>query len=524
MDWIAEYMWRVESMPVLSRVNPGDVLAMLPEHQPEDGIGASKHQGIQKRWEAVFEDLERIILPGLTHWQSPNFYGFFPCNASGPAIIGEMLSAGLNVNGMLWATSPAATELETRVLDWMAEMAGLPPEFLSTSGNGGGCIQGTASESTLIAMVAARGRALGAAETTVLRTDSAAVEGVEGEGERRAALSVARSVARDLVAYASEQAHSSVIKAAMIAGLARGPEDREHLRLIGTDESFAMRPDLLEQALREDLEAGRTPFFVCATVGTTSSTAVDAVDRIAGAITAACGGGTSQRPVPPATSSLRHSVTPSLPWLHVDAAHAGCACVCPEFRWMLRGIEHADSLCFNPHKWLLTNFDCDCFSTRDRRSLVSALSITPEYLRNAASEAGGVIDYRDWQVPLGRRFRALKLWLVIRHYGAAGLRAYIREHVRLAALLESWVREDPRFEIAAPRTVNLVCFRLRGGAAADGRNRALLEAINASGKAYLTHTMLGGRYTLRMAIGSAATEERHVRGTWEVIRAMSDER
>ncbi len=533
MDWIAEYMARVESMPVLSRAKPGDVLAILPEHPPEEGLGGStgdnagrvrgRESGVgipeaslperrsasasgEDGWGAVFEDLERIILPGLTHWQSPNFYGFFPCNASGPAIIGEMLSAGLNVNGMLWATSPAATELETRVLDWMGEMAGLPSEFLSTGGNGGGCIQGTASESTLIAMVAARGRVLGADETTVLRTDSAAVEGVEGEGERRAAL----SVARDLVAYASEQAHSSVIKAAMIAGLARGPEDRTHLRLIGTDELFAMRPDLLEQALREDLGAGRTPFFVCATVGTTSSTAVDPVEQIAGAIAAALGGGTGQRPMPP------------VPWLHVDAAHAGCACVCPEFRWMLKGVERADSLCFNPHKWLLTNFDCDCFFTRDRRSLVSALSITPEYLRNAASEAGSVIDYRDWQVPLGRRFRALKLWLVIRHYGAAGLRAYIREHVRLAALLESWVREDPRFEIAAPRTVNLVCFRLKGGAAAEGRNRALLEAINASGKAYLTHATLGGRYTLRMAIGSAATEERHVRETWELIRAMGN--
>jgi aromatic-L-amino-acid decarboxylase len=373
-------MERVEGLPVLARVKPGDVLAALPEHPPEEGIkgsgqaGIGHDEGAAGGWDAVFDDLERIVLPGLTHWQSPNFYAYFPCNASGPAILilGEFLSAGLNVNGMLWATSPAATELETRVMDWMAEMIGLPGDFRSTGANGGGCIQGTASESTLIAMVAARARALRADETTVPRTDIAAGEAMKDEGERRAAL----SVAQDLVAYASTQAHSSVIKAAMIAGLARSPEDRAHLRLIDTDESYAMRPDLLGAAMREDLAAGRTPFFVCATVGTTSSTAVDPVDRIAGAIAAACGGGAGRRPAPQA------------PWLHVDAAHAGCACVCPEFRWMLTGAERADSVCFNPHKWLLTNFDCDCFFTRDRRSLVSALSISPEYLRNAASDDG----------------------------------------------------------------------------------------------------------------------------------------
>jgi aromatic-L-amino-acid decarboxylase len=268
------------------------------------------------------------------------------------------------------------------------------------------------------------------------------------------------------------------------------------------DEKFAMRPDLLARVIAEDRAAGRVPSYVCATVGTTSSTSVDPVERIAAAI--ADGGGR--------------------PWLHVDAAHAGAACVCPEFRWMLRGAQRADSLCFNPHKWLLTNFDCDCFWVRDRKAITSALSITPEYLRNKASESGDVIDYRDWQIPLGRRFRALKLWLVLRHYGAAGLRAHIREHVRLAELVEGWVRADARFALAAPRTLNLVCFRLSGeDPDSDARTRRLMEAVNASGRAYLTHTVLRDvsgrdRYTIRMAIGATGTREEHVREAWDAIR------
>lgn len=471
VDWLASYMTRAEEFPVLSQVKPGEIAAAIPTAPPDQGLAS---------WDPVFADLERIILPGLTHWQSPNFYAYFPCNASGPAILGELLSAGLNVNGMLWATSPAATELETRVVDWLGGMIGLPESFLSTSGTGGGVIQGTASESTLIAMIAARRRAMSAGP---MATSSWPCSG--------------------LVAYASAQAHSSVIKAAMIAGIASGQNDRRHVRLIDTDENHAMRPDALAAAIAEDRAGGRTPFYVCATVGTTSSTAIDPIDRIAVAIR---GSGC---------------------WLHVDTAHAGAACICPEYQWMLRGVEHADSICFNPHKWLLTNFDCDCFWTRDRRSLIDALSISPEYLRNAASQTGAVIDYRDWQIPLGRRFRALKLWLVIRHYGVEGLRVYIREHIRLAALFEGMVRADNRFEVAAPRTVNLVCFRLRGeGAEADNANRALMDRLNASGKLYLTHTALPGpggqtRVVLRMAIGATATLERHLRAAWELIQSMA---
>ena len=483
VDFIVDYMRSIEQFPVLSQSRAGDTAAAIPSHPPEDAL---------TEWDEVFADLTRTILPGLTHWQSPNFFAFFPCSASGPGIIGEILSAGLNVNGMLWATSPAATELETRVLDWMAEMLDLPEAFRSEGGTGGGCIQGTASESTLIALLAARQRVI-------------STFGKDGKCQSPVPPGSPTGSDPHLTLYASTQAHSSIIKAAMITGLARTPEDRTHLRLIGTNADHAMRPDLLEKAIREDLAAGRVPAYVCATVGTTSSTAVDPVMAVAQVIRD--------------TGAAKRGC-----WLHVDAAHSGAACICPEFRPMLDGVEFADSLCFNPHKWLLTNFDCDCFWTRDRAALVSALSISPEYLRNQATQSGQVIDYRDWQIPLGRRFRALKLWLVIRHYGTEGLRAHIREHVRLAELFESWVRADSRFELAAPRTVNLVCFRLKGdGSAADGRNRSLMDRLNASGKLYLTHTSLPdvhgvSRIVLRMAIGSTATQERHVRAAWDLIR------
>lgn len=475
VDAIADYWQRVGEMPVLSRAQPGEIAAMLPAAAPEKG-GES--------WDAIFADIERIVMPGLTHWQSPNFFAFFPSNVTGPSLVGEMLSAGLGVQGMLWATSPACTEIEMRVLDWLGRAIGLPESFLfgdrGAGASGGGAIEGTASEATLAAMVAARWRAR-------------------------------RGGARgDFVAYASTQAHSSVVKAAMIAGIADGPEDRR-VRLIGTDGAYAMRPDLLEAAVREDAAGGRTPFFVAATVGTTSSTAVDPIDGIAAAI----------------------GRSGSRLWLHVDAAHSGAACVCPEFRWMLRGVEHADSVAFNPHKWLLTNFDCNCFWTRDRESLTNSMSITPEYLRNKASDAAAVVDYRDWHVPLGRRFRALKLWFVLRHYGLEGLRAHAREGVALASEFEAWVREDARFEVATPRTVNLVCFRLRPregerAAETDARNKALMDRLNESGRVYLTHTVLPGaggqpaRLVLRMCVGAVRTRREHVERAWKLVQEEAD--
>jgi aromatic-L-amino-acid decarboxylase len=387
IDWIADYLDTIEYRPVAASIKPGDLFRALPAHAPERG----------EAWDAIMRDVDDLILPAVTHWQHPHFYAYFPGNGSSPAILGDLLSTGLGVNGFLWATCPAITELETRVMDWLGEMIGLPPEFAS-SGSGGGVIQGTASEAAVVAMVAARGRA--------------------PQGQH--------------VVYASSQAHSSIEKAAMVCGIGR-----ENVRLIEVDEHLAMRADALERAIREDRAAGRQPTYVCATIGTTSTTAIDPLRAI--------GGICRQEGV----------------WLHVDAAFAGAACVCPEFRWMIDGVGLADSFVFNPHKWLLTSFDCSALWVRERRALIDALSITPEYLRNAASDAGAVIDYRDWQIPLGRRFRALKLWFVIRHYGVQGLRDYIREHVRVAAVFEDLVRADGRFEVVFPRTLSLVCFRLQ---------------------------------------------------------------
>jgi aromatic-L-amino-acid decarboxylase len=473
IDFVADYWERVgssEAPPVLCPLEPGETAAKLPAEAPELG----------EPWEAIFEDLDRVVVPGLTHWQSPNFFAYFPANGSFPAIIGDLVSTGLGVQGMLWATSPACTEVETRVMDWLAAMLGLPQSFLSTS-SGGGVIHGTASEAALTALVAARHRRLA-------------------------------PLGSDCAIYTSTQAHSSIIKAAMVAGLATGPDDRTHVRLIGTDANYAMRPDLLESAMAADVAAGRTPLFVCATIGTTSSTAVDPVE----AIGRAC---------------EKYGA-----WLHVDAAFSGAALLCEEHRWMSRGLDLADSFSFNPHKWMLTSFDCSCFWVRDRAALTGALSITPEYLRNAATQSGKVIDYRDWQIPLGRRFRSLKLWMVIRHYGVEGLRAYIREHVRLAEMFEKMVKSDERFEVVAPRTVSLVCFRLRArpgeaAAAMDSRNRRLLEAVNKSGKVYLTHTVLPSldqenaaeaKFVLRLAIGGAQTLEKHVRDAFHLLSTLAE--
>jgi aromatic-L-amino-acid/L-tryptophan decarboxylase len=452
IDWIADYYEHIEQYSVLPTVGPGDIRDRLPADPPQQG----------ESFETMMRDVEQIIMPGITHWQSPNFYAFFPANTSGPAILGELLSAGLGVQGMLWLTSPACTELETHVLDWLVEMLGLPASFLSTN-SGGGVIQDTASTATLTAMVAARERATGFSSN-------------EWGNDAR------------LRAYTSTQAHSSVEKAAGIAGIGR-----QNIRPIAVDEDYAMRPDELAQQITVDKANGLLPFFVCATVGTTSSTAIDPI-----------------RPI--AEICREHNI-----WLHVDAAYAGTAALCPEFRHLQDGVELADSYAFNPHKWMFTNFDCDCFWVADRAALIRSLSILPAYLRNQATESGAVIDYRDWHIQLGRRFRALKLWFVIRHYGVEGLQHHVREHVRLAQMFARWVADHPDFELAAPVPLSLVCFRHKDG---DDANRALLERLNQSGTIYLTHTVLDGRYTLRLAIGATLTEERHVAAAWEMIREM----
>jgi aromatic-L-amino-acid decarboxylase len=455
VDWIADYYQNVESYPVLSRVEPGQIRAALPPEPPAHG----------EPFEAVLRDVEELILPGLTHWQSPNFFAYFPANASGPSILGELLSAGLAVQGMIWSTSPACTELETHVLDWLADMLGLPERFKSTA-SGGGVIQDTASSASLCALLAARERATHFASNQ---------RGCDGR----------------LVAYASSQTHSSVEKAVKIAGLGR-----DQLRVIDVDQNFAMRPDALAQQITRDREARLVPCFVCGTVGTTSSNAMDPLREI-GRICREEG-----------------------VWFHVDAAMSGTAALCPEFRYIQDGVELADSYCFNPHKWMFTNFDCDCFYVADRAALIQTLSILPEYLRNKATESGAVIDYRDWHVQLGRRFRSLKLWFVIRHYGVEGLRHHIRRHVALAQDFAGWVEADERFELAAPAPLNLVCFRHRGG---DARNQALMDRLNQSGELYLTHTRLNDRLTLRLSVGQTQTERRHVEQAWKRIQEAAAE-
>lgn len=450
VDWIASYMERVEQYPVLSRVQPDDIRAGLPAEPPLQG----------EPFDAILADIEPRLMPGITHWQSPNFFAFFPANTSGPAILGELLAAGLGVNGMLWATSPAATELETLMLDWLVEMLGLPAQFKSTS-TGGGVIQDTASSAVLAAVLAARERATAFASN---------VQGADGR----------------LIAYTSSQTHSSVEKAVKIAGLGSA-----QLRFVAVDNDFAMRPDALAAQIAADRAAGLTPCFACANVGTTSSNAMDPV-RAIGEI------------------CRREGI-----WLHVDAAMSGTAMLCPEFRGLQDGLELADSYAFNPHKWMFTNFDCDCFWVADRAALIKTLSILPEYLKNQATESGAVFDYRDWHVQLGRRFRALKLWFVIRHYGVEGLQYHVRRHVELAQQFAGWVQADPAFELAAPAPLNLVCFRLR---ADDDANRALLARLNASGELYLTHTVLDGRFTLRLVVGQTYTEARHVERAWQRIK------
>jgi len=454
VEFIALYHEKiVDEAPVQSRAMPGEIAAMVPASAPESG----------EPWDAILADAMRIIPPGLTNWQSPNFHAYFPSNATYPSILGELLAAGLAVQGMLWQTSPACTEIETRMLDWMGEIIGLPRGFLSGSPDGGGVIQGTASEAVLVALVAARRRVLGAGADP----------------------------ARPIGVYCSEQAHSSVVKAAMIAGVGG-----EQVRKIPTDAHLAMVPGMVREAMSADEARGIRPALVVATVGTTSTGAMD--------------------PLRPIGELCAHHGA----WLHVDAAWAGSALVCPEFRGMVEGIELAHSFSFNPHKWLLTNFDCALFWTTHRRALIDAMSITPEYLRNAQSESGSVIDYRDWQIPLGRRFRAIKLWFVMRHYGVEGLRAHIREHVRIGTELEGLVRQDPRFEIPVPRSLSLVCVRLRAG---DDATMALLERVNHSGKALVSHTVvpIHGKptYLIRIAIGSVRTREAHARALWELLRS-----
>ena len=451
VDWMADYMADVERLPVRAQTRPGEIASALPPSPPEAG----------EDMEAVFADFERIVMPGMTHWQHPRFFAYFPANSSPPSVLAEMLTAALGAQCMLWQTSPAATEMETRMLDWLRQAIGLPEGF-------SGVIQDSASSAILCALLTARERATGGAANE---------QGLAGAGAAP-------------VAYTSDQAHSATEKGAKIAGYGRN-----HVRLVETGGDFAMRPDALDAAIRADRAAGLLPACIVASMGTTGVGAVDRLDEI-GAV------------------ARVHDV-----FFHVDAAWAGSALICEEHRWMLRGIETVDSLVFNPHKWLLTNFDCSAHFVRDSDSLVRTLSILPAYLQSREGDA--VIDYRDWSVPLGRRFRALKLWFVLRSYGLAGLRELIRRHIALAEWLEGEIAAHPDFELMAPRSLSLLNFRYApAGAdagALDELNERLLHALNDEGRIYLTQNIVRGAYAIRISIGQTGTERIHVEQAWEAI-------
>lgn len=442
IEWIAGYWENLEGRRILPDVEPGEILRRLPDSAPEQ----------PEAFGSVMADLDEVVMEGLTHWQSPGWFGYFPANASFPSILGELASAGLGQQGMLWSTSPACTEIEARVVDWLVDLLGLPNEW-KTTGPGGGVIQMSASDSTHTALVVARHMA------------------------------AKRSGIENLVAYTSEQAHSSIEKGARVAGY-------QHFRLIEVDDVYAMKPTALETAMARDVEDGLTPAFVGSAVGTTGTTAVDPLRSIAGV------------------------AADFDAWHHVDAAYAGSAMICPEFRHLQDGVELADSYTFNPHKWMFTNFDCNVFYVRNRSPLIETLSILPPYLRNQASESGDVIDYRDWHVPLGRRFRALKLWFVLRSYGAEGIRFHIRQHVALARDLERMLADDPRFELVAPTPFALVSFRHVGGSEAT---EELAAVINATGHSYVTPSRVGDQSFIRVSIGQTHTEQRHLDRLWSVI-------
>lgn len=429
-----------------AQVSPGEVRAMLPGSAPESA----------EPFEALLRDLDEVVVPGLAQWQHPGWFTYFPAQSSPPSILGEMASAALGPQGMMWVTAPATTEIESHVLDWLVDLTGAPQDW-KTTGPGGGVIQMSASDSTHTALVVAR-------EVCRSRTGAAAEQ---------------------MVAYTSAQAHSSIEKGARVAGVGR-------VRLIDVDDCFALRPEALAQAITDDLAAGSAPAFVGASVGTTATTAVDPI-RAIGEIAA------------------QHNL-----WFHVDAAYAGAAMICEEFRHHQDGLELADSYTFNPHKWLATNFDCSVFWVADRKPLIDTLAITPPYLANAASDAGEVIDYRDWHVPLGRRFRALKLWWVLRSFGVEGLRERIRANVRQARGLAEWIQRQQELTLIAPTPFALVCFAHVDG---DEATQRLLDSLNSDPSVYVLGSSVNGRAFIRVSIGSTWTTDRHVAALRERIES-----
>ncbi|MEH0157168.1 aminotransferase class I/II-fold pyridoxal phosphate-dependent enzyme [Limibacter armeniacum] len=456
VDWMADYFEQIEQYPVKSQVKPNDIYQLLPETAPEQA----------EDFQAIFSDFQKTILQGITHWQSPNFFAYFPANSSYPSVLAEMLTATMGAQCMIWETSPAAAELEERMMEWLKEMMGLPNEFV-------GVIQDTASTATLCAILSAREKASG---FTINHT------GFTGKEQFRV--------------YCSSQTHSSIDKAVRIAGLGS-----DHLRKIEVDEHFAMKADKLQAAIIEDIANGFTPLCVVAATGTTSSTAMDPIKMI---------GEVCQQ----------HNV-----WLHVDAAYAGTAAILPEKRWILDGLELADSYVFNPHKWMFTNFDCTAYYVKDKGALIRTFEILPEYLKTKNDHT--VNNYRDWGVQLGRRFRALKLWFVIRSFGVEGIRNRLRDHLSYATYFEQEIKQRFEVEIMTPTHLNLVCFRFKPTGlsedALEKYNQGILDNINKSGKAYLTHTKLDGKYTIRAVFGQTYLQKKHVSALISLLEEVNTE-
>lgn len=451
VDWVANYYKNIENYSVLPKVTPGDIKSKISSEPPLEG----------EKLGNIFDDFQKVILPGITHWQHPGWFAYFPANASPPSILAELLTAGIAAQCMLWQTSPAATELEEVVLEWLRQMLGLPFGMQ-------GVIQDTASTATLCALLTAREKA-----TNFLSNEA--------------------GLKKKLIVYASEEAHSSVEKDVKIAGYGR-----VNLRYIPTDDSFAMIPEKLEENIRRDINEGAQPACLVATIGTTSSCGIDPLKEI-GKI------------------CKKYNL-----WLHVDAAYGGTAAILPEKKWILKGIEYADSFVFNPHKWMFTNFDCSAYFVKEPETLIKTFEIHPEYLKTSKDKE--VKNFRDWGIQLGRRFRALKLWFVIRYYGVKGLQYMIREHIRLAEKFKDFVANDKNFELLAPVNFSLVCFRFNDGRdenKLDEANKKLLSRLNETGKIFMTHTTLRGRYTLRFSIGQRNTMERHINMAWELIKKLS---
>lgn len=456
VDWMADYLENVEHYPVKSQVQPREISEQLPDAIPNNG----------ENFETIWQDFQEVILKGITHWQSPNFYAYFPANSSYESVLAEMLTATLGSQCMVWETSPAAAELEEKMMNWLKKACGLPL-------NWEGVIQDTASSATLCALLSAR------EQISDFQINQKGFVGFE-----------------HLRVYASEHTHSSIEKAVKIAGFGK-----ENLVYIPTHTDFSINTDALALAIEKDIEAGKKPLCVVATIGTTSSTAFDNIEKIT------------------QITQKQHI------WLHIDAAYAGTAMLLPEYRYMIRGIEQADSYVFNPHKWMFVNFDCSAYFVKSKETLIRTFEILPEYLKTKNDSQ--VNNYRDWGIPLGRRFRALKLWFVMRSYGLRGLQKKLREHIQLAQDLKRKIIQSPHFEVLAPAPLNLICFRYKPEGKTEEElnliNEKLLQSINATGKAYLSHTKLNGKYTLRIVVGQTYLLQKHLDNTWELIQEKAKE-